>query len=56
MTRKHLLSASVLLMMWVFGASLAQAQIEGWLRGLGSATGKDSKVVYPASDTKALPY
>jgi len=38
MTRNHLLSASVLLMMSVFGASSAQAQTKGWLRGPGSAT------------------
>ena len=43
MTRNHLLSASVLLMMSVFGAASAHAQTEGWLRGPGSATGKDSK-------------
>ena len=74
MKRNHLLSASVLLMMSVLGTSTAQAQTEGWLRGPGSATGKDStieadcieaengsvtcdtKVVNPASDTKARPY
>ena len=44
MTRNHLLSASVLLMMSVFGAASGQAQTEGWLRGPGSATGKDSKI------------
>ncbi len=44
MTRYHLLSASVLLMMSMFGASSAQAQTEGWLLGPGSATGKDSKI------------
>ena len=73
MTRNHLLSASVLLMMSVFSAASGQAQTEGWLRGPGSATGKDSKieadcfktedgsvtcdtkVVNPASDTKARP-
>ena len=44
MTRNHLLSASVLLMMSVFGAASAHAQTEGWLRGPGSATGKDSKI------------
>ena len=44
MTQSHLLSASVLLMMSVFGASSAQAQTEGWLRGPGSATGKDSTI------------
>ena len=27
----------------VFGAASAHAQTEGWLRGPGSATGKDSK-------------
>ena len=61
-------------MMSVLDASSAQAQTEGWLRGPGSPTGKDSKieadcikaedgsvtcdtkVVNPASDTKALPY
>ena len=31
-------------MMSVFGAASAQAQTEGWLRGPGSATGKDSKI------------
>ena len=74
MTRNHLLSDSVLSMMSVFGASSAQAQTEGWLRGPGSASGKDSKieadfikaedgsvscdtkVVNPASYTKARPY
>ena len=44
MKRNHLLSASVLLMVSVFGASSAQAQTEGWLRGPGSATGKVSKI------------
>ena len=44
MTRNHLLSASVLLMMSVFGAGSAQAQTEGWLREPGSATVKDSKI------------
>ena len=60
-----------------FGVRLALAsndQTEGWLRGPGSTTGKDSKieadcvtaedgsvtcdtkVVNPASDTKARPY
>ena len=44
MTRNHLLSISVLLMMSVFGSLSAQAQNEGWLRDPGSATGKDSKI------------
>ena len=44
MTRNHLLSASVLLMMSVFGSYSAQVQTEGWLRGPGSATGKESKI------------
>ena len=44
MTRKHLLRASVLLMMSVFGAASAHAQTEGWLRGPSSATSKDSKI------------
>ena len=44
MTRNHHLSAYVPLMMSVFGASSAQAQTEGWLRGPGSATDKDSKM------------
>ncbi|AHF64048.1 hypothetical protein Syncc8109_1691 [Synechococcus sp. WH 8109] len=44
MTRNHLLSAPVLLMMLVFGASSAQAQTGGWLRGADSATGKDNKI------------
>ena len=74
MTPTQLLSASLLLMMSVFSGSAAFAQTEGWLRGPGSATGKDSKieadcvpaedgsvtcdtkVVNPASDTKARPY
>ena len=74
MTPPQLFSASLLLMMSVFGASPVLAQTEGWLRGPGSATGKDSKieadcikaedgsvtcdtkVVNPASDTKARPY
>ena len=61
-------------MMLGLGASTALAQTEEWLRGPGSATGKDSKieadcikaedgsvtcdtkVVNPASDTKARPY
>ena len=74
MTPTQLLSATVLLMMSVFGAPPVLSQTEGWLRGPGSATGKDSeieadcvtsedgsvtcdtKVVNPASDTKARPY
>ena len=28
----------------MFGASSAQAHTKGWLRGPGSATGKDSKI------------
>ena len=74
MTPTQLLSASFLLMLSVFSGSAAFAQTEGWLRGPGSATGKDSKieadcvtaedgtvtcdtkVVNPASDTKARPY
>ena len=54
MTRNHLLSASVLLMMSVLGAASAQAQTEGWLRGPGRATGKDSKI--EADCIKARPY
>ena len=74
MTPTQLLSASLLLMLSVLSGSAAFAQTEGWLRGPGSATGKDSKieadcikaadgsvtcatkVVNPASDTKARPY
>ena len=74
MTLSQLLSARYLLMMSVFSDSSAFAPTEGWLRGPGSATGKDSKieadcvtaedgsvtcdtkVVNPASDTKARPY
>ena len=74
MTSGQLLSACFLLMMSVFSGSSAFAQTEGWLRGPGSTTGKDSKieadcvtaedgavtcdtkVVNPASDTKARPY
>ena len=74
MTTSQRLSASFLLMMSVFGASPVLAQTEGWLRGPGSATGKeskieadcvtaedgsitcDTKVVNPASSTKARPY
>ena len=74
MTPTQLLSASLLLMMSVFSGSAAFAQTEGWLRGPGSATSKDSKVeadcvtaeegsvtcdtkvVNPASETKARPY
>ena len=44
MTPTQLLSATVLLMMSVFGASPVLSQTEGWLRGPGSATGKDSKI------------
>jgi len=44
MTRNHLHSAYFPLMMSVFGVSSAQAQTEGWLRGPGSSTVKDSKV------------
>ena len=44
MTRNHLLSASLLLLMSMFGGSSALAQTEGWLRGPGSAAGKDSKI------------
>ena len=74
MTPTQLLSATFCLTMSVCGASSALAQTEGWLRGPGSATDKDSKieadcikaedgsvtcdtkVVNPASDTKARPY
>lgn len=74
MTKTQLLSATLLLMMSMFGASPVLSQTEGWLLGPGSATGKDSKidtdcvtsedgsftcdtkVVNPASDTKARPY
>ncbi len=41
-------------MMSVFGAASAHAQTEGWLRGPGSATGKDSKI--EADCIKARPY
>ena len=44
MTPIQLLSASALLMMSVFSTSPAVAQTEGWLRGPGSAAGKDSKI------------
>ena len=44
MTRNHLLSAYFPLRRSVFGASSAQAQTEGWLRGRGSSKGKDSKI------------
>ena len=44
MTPIQLLSTSFLLMMSVFSGSSAFAQTEGWLRGPGSATDKDSKV------------
>ena len=46
MTPTQLLSASLLLMVsvFVFGASPALAQTEGWLRGPGSTTGKYSKI------------
>ena len=74
MTPSQLLSASLLVTMSLGGASSAFAQTEGWLRGPGSANGKDSKieadcvtaedgsvtcdtkVVNPASSTKARPY
>ena len=74
MTPTRFLSACFLLTMSLCGTSSAQAQTEGWLRGPGSATGKDSKieadcvtsedgsvtcdtkVVNPASETKARPY
>ena len=51
MTRNHLLSAAVLSLLSVFGAASAQAQTEGWLRGPGNPTGKDSKI--EADCTKA---
>ena len=44
MTPTQLLSAFFLLMMSVFSVSSAFAQTEGWLRGPGSATGKESKI------------
>ena len=44
MTPTQLLSASFFLMMSLCGASSAHAQTEGWLRGPGSATGKDSTI------------
>ena len=44
MTPTQLLSASLLLMLSVLSGSAAFAQTEGWLRGQGSATGKDSKI------------
>ena len=44
MTPTQLLSASFLLMLSVFSGSAAFAQTEGWLRGPGRATGKDSKI------------
>ena len=44
MTPTQPLSASFLLMLSVFSGSAACAQTEGWLRGPGSATGKDSKI------------
>ena len=44
MTPSQLLSASLLVTMSLCGASSAFAQTEGWLRGPGSATGKDSKI------------
>ena len=44
MTPTQLFSASFFLMMSVCGASSALAQTEGWLRGPGSATGKDSTI------------
>ena len=52
-------------MMSVFSGSSAFAQTEGWLRGPGSATGKESKIEADGvtaedgsvtSDTKARPY
>ena len=44
MTPSQLLNASLLLMMSLCGGSSAIAQTEGWLRGPGSAAGKDSKI------------
>ncbi|MBL6742065.1 MAG: hypothetical protein ISP80_06455 [Synechococcus sp. BS301-5m-G53] len=44
MTPTQLLSAAFLLSMSVCGASSALAQTEGWLRGPGSTTGKDSTI------------
>ena len=44
MTLSRLLSASFLVTMSLVGASSAFSQTEGWLRGPGSATGKDSKI------------
>ena len=65
MTPTQLLRASFLLMMLVFSGSSAFAQTEGWLRGPGSTTGKDSKIEADCvtaedgsatCDTKALLY
>jgi len=44
MTPTQLLSAAFLLSMSVCGASSALAQTEGWLKGPGSSTGKDSTI------------
>ena len=44
MTRNQLFSAADLLMMSVLGSSSAFAQTKRWLRGPGSAKGKDSKI------------
>ena len=44
MTPTQLLSAAFLLSMSVCGASSALAQTEGWLKGPGSSTGKDSAI------------
>ena len=44
MTPSQPQSACFLLMMSVFSGSSAFVQTEGWLRGAGSATSKDSKI------------
>jgi len=44
MTPSQLLRTSLLVTMWFGGVSSAFAQSEGWLRGPGSGTGKDSKI------------
>ena len=65
MTPTQILSTSFLLMMSVFSVSSAFEQTEGWLRGPGSATGKESKIEADGvtaedgsvtSDTKARHY
>ena len=44
MTPTQLLSASFLLMLSVFSGSSALAQTEGWLKGPGSSTDKNSTI------------